>query len=93
MPACSRSTRTPSTLPHEALISGWPRLRGWTDSDRERVRTHRRLTEAARAWEVWECNPGGLYRGARLAAVEESRARRPECVGRGVPGGESPGTR
>ncbi|MGW2048353.1 nSTAND1 domain-containing NTPase [Streptomyces sp. NPDC001858] len=36
-------------LVHEALLTAWPRRRGWIDEDRERLRTHRRLTEAARA--------------------------------------------
>ena len=34
---------------HEALIREWPRLRGWLDEDRERLRTMRHLaTSAAR---------------------------------------------
>ncbi|MGO4749900.1 helix-turn-helix domain-containing protein, partial [Streptomyces sp. 2MCAF27] len=37
-------------LAHEAMINGWPRLRGWIEQDRERLRIHRKLTEAAMAW-------------------------------------------
>jgi WD40 repeat protein/transcriptional regulator with XRE-family HTH domain len=59
-------------LAHEALISTWPRLRGWVDAERDRMRVHRRLTEDASAWEELERDPGGLYRGGRLGAAEEA---------------------
>lgn len=36
---------------HEALIREWGTLRRWLDEDRESLRTHRRLTEAAAEWE------------------------------------------
>ncbi|KUN99686.1 hypothetical protein [Streptomyces caeruleatus] len=58
-------------LAHEALITCWPRLSGWLEQDRERLRHHRRLTEAARAWLEHDRDPGGLYRGSRLARAEE----------------------
>ncbi|MGH8902333.1 MAG: TIR domain-containing protein, partial [Egibacteraceae bacterium] len=53
---------------HEALIQGWPRLRGWVDEDRELLRTHRRLTEAATEWDQGGREEGFLWRGVRLAA-------------------------
>ncbi|MDX6707995.1 MAG: hypothetical protein QOI48_3841 [Solirubrobacteraceae bacterium] len=56
---------------HEALIRGWPRLRGWIDSDRAGLLIHRRLTDAAREWDSLDREPGALYRGARLAAAGE----------------------
>ncbi|MEU4038947.1 nSTAND1 domain-containing NTPase [Streptomyces collinus] len=59
-------------LAHEALISAWPRLRNWIDTDRERLRAHRRLTEAAAAWDALARDPGALYRGTLLAATEEA---------------------
>ncbi|MEV6026419.1 hypothetical protein [Streptomyces sp. NPDC052036] len=59
-------------LAHEALISAWPRLRSWIDTDRERLRAHRRLTEAAAAWDAIGRDPGALYRGTLLAAAEEA---------------------
>ncbi|MGW1506835.1 nSTAND1 domain-containing NTPase [Streptomyces mirabilis] len=62
-------------LAHEALITAWPRLRSWIDEDRERLRAHRRLTEAARAWHDLGRDPGALYRGTRLGAAEEHFAR------------------
>ncbi|MFJ6897469.1 hypothetical protein [Streptomyces hokutonensis] len=58
-------------LAHEALITGWPRLAGWIDEDRERLREQRLLGESARTWERLERDPGALYRGTRLARAEE----------------------
>jgi WD40 repeat protein len=56
---------------HEALIRGWPRLRGWIDADRAGLIVRRRLSDAAREWEVLKREPAALYRGARLAAALE----------------------
>ncbi|WP_221349273.1 helix-turn-helix domain-containing protein [Streptomyces beigongshangae] len=58
-------------LAHEALITAWPRLSGWIGEARERLRTHRRLTEAAHAWDELGRDAGALYRGIRLATAEE----------------------
>ncbi|MFD7291498.1 WD40 repeat domain-containing protein, partial [Streptomyces sp. NPDC059863] len=58
-------------LAHEALISAWPRLRAWIDAERDRLRAHRRLTEAARTWHGLGRDPGALYRGTRLATSQE----------------------
>ncbi|KUF18313.1 hypothetical protein [Streptomyces silvensis] len=63
-------------LAHEALITAWPRLSGWVEEDRERLRLHRRLTDAANAWEESGRDTGALYRGSRLAAAEEAFAGR-----------------
>ncbi|MFE0170985.1 hypothetical protein ACFWZ2_01605 [Streptomyces sp. NPDC059002] len=59
-------------LAHEALLSAWPRLRGWIEEDRERLRLHRSLTEAASAWAELARDPGAVYRGTRLAAAREA---------------------
>ncbi|WP_399138410.1 NACHT and WD repeat domain-containing protein [Streptomyces sp. NBUA17] len=56
-------------LAHEALIRCWPRLHGWLTEDREALRTLRRLTDAAQAWQTLGRDPGALYRGARLATA------------------------
>ncbi|MFD8390905.1 helix-turn-helix domain-containing protein [Streptomyces sp. NPDC059680] len=58
-------------LAHEALITAWPRLQSWIDGARERLRVHRQLTEAARAWDALDRDPGALYRGTRLVTAEE----------------------
>ncbi|SER12285.1 WD40 repeat [Streptomyces sp. yr375] len=69
-------------LAHEALMSGWPRLHGWIEEDRERLREQRRLGEAARAWEELGRDPGALYRGTRLTRAEELFADAAGAVGR-----------
>ncbi|MEU2224968.1 hypothetical protein [Streptomyces sp. NPDC018347] len=61
-------------LAHEALITAWPRLRGWIEEDRHRLRILRRLTEAAEAWHELGREPGALYRGTRLAEAAEAFA-------------------
>ncbi|MFF4197096.1 hypothetical protein [Nonomuraea sp. NPDC001831] len=58
-------------LAHEALLTAWPRLRAWAEEDRERLRVHRRLTEAAATWEEHGRDPGALYRGLRLELARE----------------------
>jgi WD40 repeat protein/class 3 adenylate cyclase len=52
---------------HEALIREWPTLREWLNQDREGLRLHRHLTEAAYEWELLGRDPGALYRGSHLA--------------------------
>ncbi|KKD06417.1 WD-40 repeat-containing protein [Streptomyces sp. WM6386] len=58
-------------MAHEALITAWPRLRGWIEEDRERLRAHRNLTEAAHAWRELGRETGALSRGSRLATAQE----------------------
>ncbi|GAA4894046.1 hypothetical protein ACFPM3_07495 [Streptomyces coeruleoprunus] len=57
-------------LTHEALITAWPRLRGWLDESRQRLLLHRRLSQAAQAWDELHRDPASLYRGGRLAEAE-----------------------
>lgn len=56
---------------HEALIRSWPTLRQWLDENREGLRIHRRLTEAAQEWEALKRDQGALYRGLRLQQALE----------------------
>lgn len=56
---------------HEALIREWPALRGWLVEAQEDLLLHRRLNDAAEAWEKLARDPGDLYRGARLAQALE----------------------
>jgi hypothetical protein len=42
-----RDRPTHAEVAHEALIREWPALRGWLDENREGLRLHRQLTEAA----------------------------------------------
>lgn len=57
-------------ITHEALVRCWPRLRGWLTDDRDGLRTHRQLTEAAGIWEALHRDSGALYRGNRLSQAE-----------------------
>ncbi|MFD4671008.1 helix-turn-helix domain-containing protein [Lentzea sp. NPDC058450] len=61
-------TEQHAELTHEALIRSWPRLRDWIAEDRETLRVHHRLTEAARNWDG---DRDVLYQGARLAQATE----------------------
>jgi WD40 repeat protein/DNA-binding XRE family transcriptional regulator len=56
---------------HEALIREWPTLRNWIIENRESLRLHRHLTETAQEWDALGRDPGGTYRGARLAQALE----------------------
>ncbi|MGY1499408.1 nSTAND1 domain-containing NTPase [Streptomyces sp. QTS52] len=58
-------------LAHEALITCWPRLRDWIETDREWLSHHRRLAEETRLWLEHDRDPGALVRGSRLARAEE----------------------
>ena len=56
---------------HEALIREWPTLRSWLEDNRDGLRLHRHLTEAAQEWLEMNREPDLLYRGARLAQAQE----------------------
>ncbi|HEY0497756.1 MAG TPA: hypothetical protein VGD48_18565 [Kutzneria sp.] len=58
-------------IAHEALISHWPRLREWLIEDRDSLRAHRQLTEAAEIWDGLNRDDGALYRGARLQLARD----------------------
>ncbi|GAA3445979.1 PD40 domain-containing protein [Planomonospora venezuelensis] len=68
-------------ISHEALIRAWPRLHQWLTTEREGLRVHRGLTQAAQAWAELEHDPGALYRGARLVIAREWVSRQ-EAGGR-----------
>ncbi|MGO1056126.1 nSTAND1 domain-containing NTPase [Crossiella sp. CA198] len=51
---------------HEAMITAWPRLRGWIEDDRAALRLQRLITEAARTWADSGHDPSTLAGGARL---------------------------
>lgn len=59
-------------LAHEALITAWPRLRAWLDAERDRLRVHRSLSEAARTWEALGRESAALYAGSRLSAARDA---------------------
>ncbi|MEZ4859780.1 MAG: hypothetical protein R3C14_00655 [Caldilineaceae bacterium] len=55
---------------HEALVRNWPRLVGWLEDERSRLRERLRITEAAEQWLQVERDPGALLRGALLEEAE-----------------------
>jgi hypothetical protein len=61
-------TEQHAELTHEALIRSWPRLRDWIAEDRDALRVHHQLTEAAAGWDG---DRDLLYKGVRLAQAEE----------------------
>ena len=65
-------------IAHEALIREWTRLHSWINQDREDLRQHQHLTEAAREWNVRGQDPAELYRGARLDEAREWALRNEE---------------
>lgn len=65
-------------ISHEALLSAWPQLRTWLDTDRAGLVTGRQLHDAADSWQREDRDPAGLYRGTRLAAAGEWAARQHE---------------
>jgi len=58
-------------ISHEALITAWPRLRAWIDSDREGLRTRQRITATAHAWDEAGRDSAVLLRGAQLAIARD----------------------
>ncbi|MGH4033994.1 helix-turn-helix domain-containing protein [Actinomycetota bacterium Odt1-20B] len=59
------------SLAHEVLISAWPRLHGWIEADRDRLRMRRRIADATQVWNELNRDPGALYRGGQLAVAQE----------------------
>jgi WD40 repeat protein/transcriptional regulator with XRE-family HTH domain len=63
---------------HEALIREWPTLHSWLEENREGLRLHRQLTEAAQEWLGMERESDMLFRGARLIQIREWASTHPE---------------
>jgi WD40 repeat protein/class 3 adenylate cyclase len=68
---------------HEALIREWPTLREWLNQDREGLRLHRHITEAAYEWELLGRDPGALYRGAHLSQARAWAELHPNALNAG----------
>lgn len=56
---------------HEIVLTAWPRLRGWIDTDRVGHLVRQRLETDATEWEVAARDPALLYRGTRLDSASE----------------------
>jgi len=63
--------RESAEVAHEALIREWDTLQEWLNENREGLRLHRQLTQAAQEWDKLDRDPEALYRGARLAQALE----------------------
>ena len=66
------------SIAHEALLTGWPRLRGWLEDGRARAAVLERLAATTTAWEQADRDPAELYRGTRLQAAIDTAAANPE---------------
>jgi WD40 repeat protein/transcriptional regulator with XRE-family HTH domain/energy-coupling factor transporter ATP-binding protein EcfA2 len=66
------------TVAHEALIRHWPRLRSWIEADLTGLRIHRRLSAAAREWDILDRETAVLFRGAQLATASEWATDHPD---------------
>nr|WP_182884789.1 hypothetical protein [Microbispora sp. H10885] len=62
-------------LVHEALLRAWPRLAAWIAEDRDILRSHHRVIEAAAAWQGHGRDPDLLWRGEHLALIHRLRDR------------------
>lgn len=58
-------------ITHDALLTEWPRLRSWIDEGIEGLRTRRRISEAARAWQAAGRESAALWRGSQLTVARE----------------------
>jgi WD40 repeat protein/DNA-binding SARP family transcriptional activator len=65
---------------HEALLTGWPRLRGWLEDGRAHAVARERLASAVAAWEESERDRAELFRGARLQTALDLAAAAPETL-------------
>ncbi len=57
-------------IAHEALISGWPRLSEWIETERDNLKIQQRIGQAARDWDEGDRDGDLLWRGAPLASTE-----------------------
>ncbi|MBP2330587.1 WD40 repeat protein/serine/threonine protein kinase [Kibdelosporangium banguiense] len=58
-------------LSHDALLTAWPRLRGWVAEDRQGLLVRQQLGAASVGWQTSGRDRADLYRGARLAAAQD----------------------
>jgi WD40 repeat protein len=65
---------------HEALLSGWSRLRQWIEIDREFRAWQERLRTSVTQWEASNHDRGALLRGAPLAEAERWLQARPTDI-------------
>ncbi len=59
-------------IAHDALLSAWPRLRGWLEEDQSSLILLGQLADDAADWQGNRSDSSFLYRGAQLAAVSQA---------------------
>lgn len=59
---------------HEALLEAWPRFATWVDADRDWLRTHHRIADAAQSWADSGRDESLLWQGGRLETALEMTA-------------------
>ncbi|MFE9104630.1 protein kinase domain-containing protein [Actinomadura geliboluensis] len=67
-------------LTRPALLRAWPRLRGWVEAERDGLRTHHRIRQAARTWAEHGRRRADVLTGAHMDEAVRwatSGARRP----------------
>ncbi|MFF2088810.1 hypothetical protein ACFVVM_33930 [Nocardia sp. NPDC058176] len=62
-------------LSHEIVLTAWPRLRGWIDTDRVGYLVRQRLESDAAEWTATDRDSALLYRGTRLDSANEHADR------------------
>ena len=62
-------------ISHEALLTAWPRLRGWLEDDQASWTLHAQLSDDAAAWDGSGKDASFLYRGTQLAAFRQAVER------------------
>ncbi|GAA0382696.1 hypothetical protein Acor_57520 [Acrocarpospora corrugata] len=68
-------------IAHDVLLSAWPRLRGWLREDETERILYSQLLDDADEWFGHERDPSFLYRGFRLARVEQALSPPPGLAG------------
>ncbi|WP_370947512.1 hypothetical protein AB5J62_08105 [Amycolatopsis sp. cg5] len=56
---------------HEALLTSWPRLRGWIGADRDWLRAHQQIADDTESWRRAGRDVSLLYGGTRLAVARQ----------------------
>jgi len=62
-------------IAHEALLSSWPRLRGWLDADHADRTTFSHLLDDATTWQHQHRDRSFTYRGTQLDTVLDATGR------------------
>jgi hypothetical protein len=67
-------------LPHESIIRNWQTLRQWIDGQRDDLKFHRRVLEAAHHWSQADRPVGRLWRSPDLTLLQRYAERRSDTL-------------